>query len=497
MRPIQKYSLNLGEILRLVGATSTMSEPELSEISITGATHRDSGVESGDLFLAIPGTKHHGANFARKAKENGALAMLSDQDGAKIFGELPTLIVKNPREAAAMIVAALYREPMRDLHSIGITGTNGKTTVTTLLHQIFQLAGRESGLIGTVETRIGRESFKSERTTPEASELQALAAVMKERHIRHLVMEVSSHAMSMQRMKGAHFSFVGFTNLTQDHLDFHGGMQEYFEAKSKLFTFEFADLGFINIDDKYGQILEDTSEIPTISLSRSNKDAEWHYVNSSDEKSGVRVQIRGTGGILIETMTPLRGGYNLDNLLMAIAIAHEAGVDPVEIAAIIPKVHGAPGRLDSVNVGQGFGAFVDYAHTPDAVSNVLRAAKEFTTGKVIAVLGCGGDRDASKRPLMGKALIQNCDVSIFTSDNPRSENPEAILKDMVGDLHVTSPSKVMSDRAQAIEYAVSLAGDGDCVLILGKGHESGQEVAGVITPFDDKFLLANSIEAKR
>lgn len=497
MRPIEKYSLNLEEIVRLVGATSTISNQELSKIYITGATHSDSHVEEGDLFLAIPGAKHHGASFALKAKEGGAIAMLTDEEGAKIFGDLPTLIVKNPRESAAIIVAALYRQPMRDLHSIGITGTNGKTTVTTLLHQIFQLAGRETGLIGTVETRIGRESFKSERTTPEASDLHALAAVMKERHMRHLVMEVSSHAMTMQRMKGAHFTYVGFTNLTQDHLDFHGGMQEYFEAKSKLFTFEFADLGFINIDDKYGQILVDSCEIPTITLSRLNKSAKWHFVDFSDEPSGVRVQIRGTGGILIETTSPLRGGYNLDNLLMAVAIAYEAGVDPVEIATIIPKLHGAPGRLDAVILGQGFGAFVDYAHTPDAVSSVLRAAKEFTSGKVIAVLGCGGDRDRSKRPLMGEALVKNCDVSIFTSDNPRSENPEAILKDMVGDLHVTSPSKVVSDRAQAIEYAVSLAGDGDCVLILGKGHESGQEVAGVITPFDDKLILANSIEAKR
>jgi len=497
MRPIEKYSLTLEDIARLVSATSTLGDWKLSEIEITGVSDSDAHIEDGDLFLAIPGTKYHGASFAAKAKAKGAIALLTDEAGAKMFGELPTLIVKNPRESVAVIAAALYREPMRDLNSIGITGTNGKTTVTTLLHQIFQLAGRESGLIGTVETRIGKEIFKSVRTTPEASELQALAAVMKERHMRHLVMEVSSHALAMQRMKGAHFSYVGFTNLTQDHLDFHGGMQEYFEAKSKLFTFEFAELGFINIDDQYGQVLADKCEIPTISLSKTNTNAQWHYVDYFDENSRVSIRVRGTGGILIETTTALRGGYNLDNLLMAIAIAHEAGVDPVEIAAIVPKIHGAAGRLDAVNLGQSFGAFVDYAHTSDAVTNVLRTAKEFTSGKVIAVLGCGGDRDVTKRPLMGEALVKNCDIAVFTSDNPRSENPESILKDMVGALQITSPSKVIIDRSEAIEYAVSIAGAGDCVLILGKGHESGQEIGGVVTPFDDKIFLANSIEAKR
>ncbi|CAB4865181.1 unannotated protein [freshwater metagenome] len=497
MRPIEKFSLTLADISRLLGANSTLEESALLQIEISGVTQSDSDIENGDVFIGIPGLKTHGARYASTAKERGAIAFVTDEAGAKIFTDLPTLVVKNPREAAALISCALYREPMRDLHSIGITGTNGKTTVTTLLHQMFQMAGRDSGLVGTVETRIGSERFKSERTTPEATQVQALAAVMKERHMRHFVMEVSSHAISMQRIKGSHFSYVGFTNLTQDHLDFHGGMQEYFAAKSKLFTFEFADLGFINVDDPYGEKLAISSEIPIVTLSRSKKNAQWHYVDYFNENSGVAIQIRGTGGILIEATTSLRGGYNLDNLLMAIAMAHEAGIDPVEIAAIVPKLNGAEGRLDAVNLGQDFGAFVDYAHTPDAVSNVLRTSKEFTTGKVIAVLGCGGNRDASKRPLMGEALLKNCDVAIFTSDNPRDENPEDILKEMIGSQKITSPSRVIPNRAEAISYAVSLASNGDCVLILGKGHESGQEIAGVISPFDDKLILADAIEVKK
>ena len=497
MRPIQIYSLTLADVARHISATTNLSEAELSKISITGVTHNSLDVETGDLFVGIAGAKHHGVEFAASAKKNGAVAIVTDAKGAELFTELPTLIVNNPREAAALVATYLYRQPMRDLHSIGITGTNGKTTVTTILHQIFQLAGREAGLIGTVETRIGAEYFKAARTTPEAPQLQALAAVMKERHMRHLVMEVSSHAISLQRIKGAHFSYVGFTNLTQDHLDFHGSMQEYFAVKSKLFTFEFADLGFINIDDPYGAQLAEKCEIPVISLSRINQGAEWHFIDLDSERTGTGLRLRGTGGILIETNTSLRGGYNLDNLLMAIAIAHQAGIDPIEIAAIVPKIHGAAGRLDEVKIGQNFGAYVDYAHTPDAVSNVLKTAKEFTDGKVIAVLGCGGDRDSSKRPLMGKALSEFSDVAIFTSDNPRSENPDDILKQMVGGLKINQPSSVIVDRKDAISYAVSIASAGDCVLVLGKGHETGQEINGVISEFSDKVALANAIEAKR
>jgi UDP-N-acetylmuramoyl-L-alanyl-D-glutamate--2,6-diaminopimelate ligase len=497
MRPILQYSLTLADVARRVSATSAMSENELSKIEITGAALSDQLVEPGDLFIAIPGLNHHGAEFAQRAQGRGAAALVTDLQGAELFSGLPTLVVSNPRESAALIATALYRDPMRDMNSIGITGTNGKTTVTTLLHQIFQLAGRDAGLIGTVDTRIGVEIFKSDRTTPESTELQALAAVMKERHMRHLVMEVSSHAMAMQRMKGSHFSYVGFTNLTQDHLDFHGSMEKYFEAKSRLFTFEYADLAFINIDDKYGVQLAQHCEIPFVSLSRNDQSAQWHYVEAFTEHSGIALKIRGTGGILIETTTSLRGGYNLDNLLMAIAIAHEAGIDPVEISTLVPRIQGAAGRLDAVNIGQSFGAYVDYAHTPDAVANVLKCAKEFTTGKVIAVLGCGGDRDATKRPLMGKALKDFSDIAVFTSDNPRSESPEAILRQMVDGMEIALPSAVIADRADAIAYAVSLATSGDCVLVLGKGHESGQEIQGVNSPFDDKIVLASAIEVKK
>jgi UDP-N-acetylmuramoyl-L-alanyl-D-glutamate--2,6-diaminopimelate ligase len=493
LRPFSSTSHSLEDAAKLLGA----EKKNFKEIDFTGVTHIDSEVLPGDLFLAFPGAKRHGAEFIKNAEARGAVAILTDEAGSQYPTDLPMLIVHNVRESGAVLASSFYRDPIRDMSSIGITGTNGKTTVTTLIYQLFTAVGRESGLVGTVETRIGAERLKSERTTPEAPELQALAAAMRERHMRHLVMEVSSHSLELKRMVGSHFAIVGFTNLTQDHLDFHGDMESYFKAKSKLFTHEYGDLGFVNIDGEYGLRLFNESQIPVMSISRSDTRATWHFTHTVDVADGAEFAIRGRDGILIESKTSLRGGFNLDNLLMAIAIAYECGIDPLEIASIAPSLLGAAGRLEQVSLGQKFTALVDYAHSPDAVSNVLAAACEFTTGRVIAVLGCGGDRDASKRPLMGAALAAGSDVAIFTSDNPRSEEPGAILQEMTKGLHITEPSCIVEDRARAISVAVALAEPGDTVLVLGKGHESGQEIAGVITEFDDRIELARAIEAKK
>lgn len=493
MRPFSQSVLNLQKVAGAATASSTLSEAELTKIEITGVTHNDSQVEPGDLFIAIPGANRHGAEFAASAISKGAIAVLTDQAGAALVKGVPVLVVNDPRQAAGLIAALLYNEPMRDLASIGITGTNGKTTVTTLLYQIFEAADRDCGLIGTNETRIGKDAIDSSRTTPEATDLQALAATMRERHMRHLVMEVSSHAIALHRVQGSHFAFVGFTNLSQDHLDFHGDIESYFAAKAALFTFNYADQAVINIDNSYGAKLAKSTELPVISISRTNQSATWHFIEIESSGKQINFKLRGSGGILIESSTQLRGGYNLDNLLMAIAIAVESGVDPIDIAASVPKLTGAAGRLEEVNVGQRFTALVDYAHTPDAVSSVLQSIREFTTGKVISVLGCGGERDSSKRPLMGSALISGSDIAVFTSDNPRSENPQEILKEMVGVLEISQPSCVIEDRKSAIEYAVSLAQPGDAIAVLGKGHELGQEISGKKLPFDDRVVLAQAI----
>ena len=492
-RPLTSHSKKLTALGAIIGATLNSD----FDIEVSGISQSSAAVIAGDLFVALPGEKFHGAEFARDAIEKGAVAVLTDEAGAAMIDGVPVLVSSNPRRAAGIASAWFYSEPMRDLYSIGVTGTNGKTTVTTLLHQIMTAAGRDSGLIGTVETRIGVEAVASKRTTPESSDLQALSAVMRERHMRNLVMEVSSHAITLERIRGSHFAVVGFTNLSQDHLDFHKNMEEYFAAKAKLFTFEYADLAVINIDDSYGKRLAELTQLPVVTLSRLDTKANWHYSSLTSDYVGAWVSVRGTGGILIEGKTQLHGGYNYDNLLMAIAIAVESGVDPIDIAAILPTLTGAVGRLEAVRLGQNFTALVDYAHSPDAVTRVLETAHEITDGKVIAVLGCGGDRDTTKRTLMGQALHNGADVAIFTSDNPRSEKPEAILEQMVLDIDIVPPSAIIVDRAQAIKTAVDLAEPGDVVMVLGKGHEKGQEINGSIQEFDDRVELAKAIEDKK
>jgi UDP-N-acetylmuramoyl-L-alanyl-D-glutamate--2,6-diaminopimelate ligase len=320
---------------------------------------------------------------------------------------------------------------------------------------------------------------------------------MQERHMRHLVMEVSSHSIALKRIMGSHFAVVGFTNLSQDHLDFHIDMESYFLSKAALFSHEYADKAFINIDNLYGARLFNNCEIPAVSISRTNPKAQWHFSEIHPTSTGYEFTIRGREGILIESRTSMQGSFNLDNLLLAVAIADHFEVDPLELASILPTIYGAPGRLEAIELGQDFKAIVDYAHSPDAISNVLSAAREFTTGKIIAILGCGGDRDISKRAPMGNALYNGCDIAIFTSDNPRSENPNEILKMMTSELTIEEPSKVIVDRREAIAYAVSIAKAADTILLLGKGHETGQDIGGSIHDFDDRLILAELIEAHR
>ena len=481
IRPELKPSISFATIAKLIGADFDQ------DIEVSGIAQSAADIEPGDIFLALPGAKHHGIDFLDQAIANGAVAVITDQKGSN--QALPTLVVNNPRRFAGDIASVIYGEPSQNMFAVGITGTNGKTTVTTLLHQIWQRANWDSGLIGTVNTQINSEILPSTHTTPEAAPLQAILATMKERHCRAVAMEVSSHALDQYRVSGAHFKVAGFTNLTQDHLDFHGDMESYFKAKAKLFTFGRSDLAVINIDDQYGAKLAQVIDIPVLKISRTGK-ADWRYEEIINFGTSTQLKIRGRDGILIEGETRLLGDFNLDNLLMAVSIAVLSGVDPIEISANLASYTGAPGRLEQINVGQNFLAFVDYAHTPDAVENVLKSARAMTKGNVIAVLGCGGDRDKTKRPLMGKALTA-ADLPIFTSDNPRSEDPQAILQQMVGDLKHSG--QVIVDRKAAIEKAISIAKPGDVVAVLGKGHETGQEIAGVKHPFDDRKVLAEAI----
>jgi UDP-N-acetylmuramoyl-L-alanyl-D-glutamate--2,6-diaminopimelate ligase len=461
------------------------------DVEITGVALNADEIKPGDLFIALTGAKTHGLNFVNTAIANGAVAVLSDKP-AEIT--VPLFLSQDAKQLVGEISAWYNENPFSKLIAIGITGTNGKTTTVNLLKQIWQLAGEKSGVIGTLGTEINDKRYSGLRTTPEACELQSIAALMVQEKATNLAMEVSSHALIQKRLSGAHFKIAGFTNLTQDHLDFHGTMEAYFAAKSRLFDNELSDVAVINIDDQYGKKLFDSKLGKAKSVSRIEKNGNWHYQKYSATKNGFDIEIINPQNQLISAFFPLLGEHNLDNLILAVAIAAETGVSTEAIAAAIPKLKSVAGRLEQLNLGQSFNALVDYAHTPDAVERVLTSAKGFTSGKIIAILGCGGDRDSGKRPLMGLALKNNTDVAVFTSDNPRSEAPDEILKQMVGSLEISLPNKVIADRKEAISYAVSIAQSGDTILLMGKGHEDGQEINGEITPFNDVTELTAAIK---
>jgi UDP-N-acetylmuramoyl-L-alanyl-D-glutamate--2,6-diaminopimelate ligase len=475
------------------GKNLSSFDPKLfnSDVVITGVSINASEVKSGDLFIALPGTKTHGMNFIDQAISKGAVAVLSDR---KIESKIPVFIDPSPRNLVGSISDWVYNKPFSKLEAVGITGTNGKTTTSNLIKQLWELNNINSGLIGTLGVEIGEEKMAGVRTTPEADELQALAAVMVERGNTQLAMEVSSIAIDQGRINSAKYKVVAFSNLTQDHLDYHKSMDQYFDAKAKLFTPEFAQNAVINIDDQYGQRLYKMSKLPIKTVSRNDKSADWYYSRIESLSDGYKVEISGKSGQIISGNFPLIGDHNLDNLLLAVACVSICGLTDIQITNSISKLKSVPGRLEIISAGQSFSAVVDYAHTPDAVSRVLKSVRSFTSGRVIGILGCGGDRDKSKRLPMGQALFNGSDLSIFTSDNPRSEKAEAILKDMTAGINMAEKGFVLTDRKDAINFAVKTAKPGDCILLMGKGHESGQEISGVITPFDDRIELANSIK---
>ena len=461
------------------------------QVVISGVSINAQKVVPGDLFIAFAGANTHGISYLEQAISNGAVAVLSDK---KIEASIPSFIHPKPREIVGTISAWLYGHPFESLKAVGITGTNGKTTTANLVKQIWQLNSIKSGLIGTLGVEIADDKLESARTTPEADDLQAIAAAMVEQGCKNLVMEVSSHAIDQGRIKGAKYEVVAFSNLTQDHLDYHLSMENYFQAKANLFATEYAKAAVINIDDSYGKKLSKQVKIPVVTVSRKESTADL-YLAKAEIKNGLyQVEIKSKSGEILSENFALLGDYNLDNLLLAVAIVSSAGLSLDKIAPTISKLQSVPGRLESINAGQKFTALVDYAHTPDAVERVIATVKSATSGKIIGVLGCGGDRDASKRSLMGHALFNGCDLAIFTSDNPRSESAEAILKQMTAGIDLGKKGLVEIDRKSAINLAVENAQSGDVVLLMGKGHESGQEVNSVVTPFDDRVELAESIK---
>lgn len=470
--------------------------------AVTGITHDSRAVRPGDLYAALPGARFHGAGFAAQAAGLGAAAVLTDPAGAERAAAtgLPVLVVDDPRARMGALAATVYGEPGRDLLQIGITGTSGKTTTAYLIEGGLRAAGGLTGLIGTVESRIGDERIKSERTTPEATDLQALFAVMRERGVRSVAMEVSSHALVLGRVDGCVFDVAVFNNLSPEHMEFHSGMEDYYRAKAELFTKERSRLGVVNLDDAYGRRLVGDSEVPVVTFSAEGRpEADWRAVDVVTGPFDSAFTIEGPDGVRVAARSPLAGPFNVANALAAVVALVAAGTEPQAAADGVAAVPGVPGRLERVDAGQPYLAVVDYAHKTDAVESVLRALREVTPGRIHAVLGCGGDRDTTKRAPMGAALARLADTAVLTSDNPRSEDPLAILAAMLtGAAEVPADERgavlLMEDRAQAIAAATARAEPGDTVLVLGKGHEQGQDIAGVVRPFDDRLVLREAIE---
>ncbi len=471
---------------------------------VTGVTLDSRRVRPGDLYAALPGFTTHGARFAAMAHSAGAAAILTDPSGVDVIREsggieLPVLVVVDPRAVLGAVSAWVYGEPAQALATTGITGTNGKTTTSYLLDAALRAGGHTTGIIGTVATHIGDEVIPATRTTPEAPDLHALLAVMRERGASAVTMEVSSHALELGRVDGMHFDLAVFTNLSQDHLDFHGDMDAYFAAKAALFTADRAAAGLVCVDDEWGRRLVDTAAIPVTTYSVLGP-AHWTVSGVTPGHHGTTEYTVHGPGVQLRTQVGLPGMFNVANAVAALAAAVHQGVDPQVAAMAIGGCAGVPGRMERIRAGQEFLVLVDYAHTPDAVGRAIAAAREVVTGDVIVVLGCGGDRDRDKRPLMGEVAARDADVLVITDDNPRSEPPSQIRAAiMEGARRVRSADRAVlheeGERRDAITRAVRIAGPVDCVLLLGKGHEQGQEVAGVVTPFDDRLVVREALEA--
>ena len=458
---------------------------------MTGCTHDSRRVRPGDLYAALPGEHVHGAAFVDQARSAGAVAMLTDAEGAAASVALPALVAQDPRAVLGHVASWVHGNPSAGLTVLGITGTNGKTTTAFMVEAGLRGAGIPAALIGTIVTRIGDEVLpKTWITNPEATDLHALFAVMRERGVQAVAMEVSSHALALGRVDGVRFSSSVFTNLSQDHLEFHQTMEAYFAAKASLFTPARTRRGLVNADDAAGRRLLADPQVPLSSFGL-REPATWEAEDVELRADGSSFTAVGPTSAA-ELTVQLAGEFNISNALAALAALVSVGIDPEAAARGISALPGVPGRMERVDAGQPFTAIVDFAHTPEAVQSLLSVVRDVTRGRVIVVLGCGGDRDPGKRPLMGRAAVEAADVAVFTSDNPRSEDPLEILAQMGAGAAVVEP-----DRRAAISWAVNQADPGDTVVVAGKGHESGQEVAGVVSPFDDRVVLRQALEELR
>lgn len=447
--------------------------------------YRSDEAAPGSLFFCVPGDHVDGHDFADDAVARGAVALVVER---RLPSTAVQVVVPSVRAAMGPMSAAFFGRPADRMTVVGITGTNGKTTTTYLLEAIFRAMGWTPGVIGTTGIRIDGRPAPFPRTTPEAPDLHRLLAGMVDEGIEAVAMEVSSHGLDQHRVDGVRYSVAVFTNLSQDHLDYHPSMEEYFEAKARLFTPEMSDRAVVNADSAEGRRL--AGRIPTLTFgTQAGADVRATEVEATSR--GIDFRVDG-----MSVHSSLRGLFNVENCLAAFATARTLGIEDRVAADAIASVRGVPGRVEAVEAGQDFLVLVDYAHTPDSVENVLRAARRLSTGRLVVVLGCGGDRDRAKRPLMGRAATSNADLAVITSDNPRSEDPSAIIAEIEpGAIAGGGAYLIEPDRRSAIRLAVAEASPGDVVVIAGKGHETYQEFADRTVPFDDRSVAAEELRA--
>ncbi|MGA9162691.1 MAG: UDP-N-acetylmuramoyl-L-alanyl-D-glutamate--2,6-diaminopimelate ligase [Actinomycetota bacterium] len=455
-------------------------------VPVTSLCYRSADAAPGALFFCVRGSAADGHAFADDAVASGAVALVVDR---WLRTDVAQVLVRDVRAAMGPVSAVFYGRPADAMTVAGVTGTNGKTTTTFLLEAVFRADGRTPGIIGTTGVRIDGRPQPLPRTTPEAPDLQRWFAAMAHEGVDAVAMEVSSHGLEQHRVDGVRYAVAVFTNLSQDHLDYHGSMEEYFVAKARLFTPSMSDRAVVNADDEEGRRLLG-SGLPTMTYGVA-ADADVRATEVESTPAGIAFLADG-----IRISSPLRGSFNVENCLAAFAAARSLGIDDAVAADAISSVRGVPGRVEPVEAGQGFLVVVDYAHTPTSVQNVLRAARGLASDRVIVVMGCGGDRDRGKRPRMGFAATANADLAIITSDNPRSEDPLAIIAEITpgagrgGGRFVVEP-----DRRAAIRLAVREAGRGDVVVIAGKGHETYQELADRTIPFDDRTVAEEELRS--
>lgn len=482
--------MDTGTLSQLVGGAAWSLHGH-APIDVSGIAYRSDAVRPGDVFFCIPGHRYDGHDYAADALSRGAVALVCERT---LGTAAPEIVVDDARRALALAAAAFHGHPSHHMDVVGITGTNGKTTTTYIMDSILRQAGRTTGLVGTVETRVAGERQSSSRTTPESADLQALFARMLKAGVDAVSMEVSSHAIDLHRVDALRFAVVAFTNLTQDHLDYHRTLDEYWSVKRRLFTDLDAGARVVNIDDPRGAALAASLE-DVWTVGRAGT-AMVRAENERPAGDSTTFRLLTPAGDT-ELTLPLAGAYNVSNALVAAGSALALGIGFDAVVRGLESAPQVPGRLERIDEGQPFAVFVDYAHTPDSLAKAITAVREVTPGRVITVFGCGGDRDPEKRPLMGRAAGANSDIAVVTSDNPRSEDPVGIILRTEDGLKETPCEyEVEVDRRTAIARAFAIAREGDAVLIAGKGHEEYQIFADRTIHFDDREVAREELRAR-